>query len=97
MIESYLTDTVTWAKSNGRDQWGTAIAPTEVLTAARVDWKTRLVRNTIGEQVVAAGSVLVREAPGHEDTFEINGVRHAILAVAEKKDFGIQFYEAYIA
>jgi hypothetical protein len=97
MIGAYLTDTVTWKKSQGGDAWGSPAAPVETAVKARIDRRTRLVRNFAGEEVTAAGSVLLLDKPGHEDLLTFDGADHAILAVAERKAWGVSHYEVYVS
>jgi len=70
MIESYLTETVT-------------AAGTESAGAARVDSRTRVVRNVAGEQVVSSARALLSVATTitHEHKVRVSGVDRAVLAV----------------
>ena len=98
MVGVYFTDSITWVRAAGVDQWGEPLTATEVSIRARVNWKTRLVRNFAGEQVIAAGTVLVSDKPSHEDNVEIDGVLHVILAIHEKKVFAtVSHYEVFFA
>ena len=98
MVGIYLTDTITWVRAAGVDQWGTPLTPVSASISARVDWRTKLVRNFAGEQVVAAGSVLVGDKPGHNDNFIIDGAAHVLIAIHEKKLFAaVSHYEVWIA
>lgn len=89
MIDPYLTETITWRQSAGLDQWGTPLTPTDTPVKALVEWETRLVFNLAGEEVVSAGLISVKRKPSHADNYVVDGVEHAILAIAEKRVFGV--------
>lgn len=97
MIGAYLTDTVTWVKDGGTDQWNTPLAPTTVSVKARVKDATRNVLNFAGEEVVSDGEVLVRDKPGQEDKFDLgDGVKRRIVAIHAVKGFTLSHYRVYL-
>lgn len=97
MIDAYLTESVTWRQAAGADKWGSPLPPVDTAIKAHVDSRTRLVINFQGEQVVSAAKVLMKGKPGHQDNIVIGGTAHIIVAVHEKRVFGVlSHYEVYI-
>jgi len=97
MIGAYLTDEITIIKSAGVDKWGEPLTPEEIETKARIDYKTRLVRNFAGEQVVSSATILLKNRElSHEDKIKFDGIEHAILNIAKKKDFSNQYLEVAV-
>jgi SPP1 family predicted phage head-tail adaptor len=91
MINAYLQDsmeilTVTY------DKWGTA---TTVSTSikGRFNYKTQMVRNLEGEQVVSNAFVLIpaTEDINNEDKIKYNGKEYNILSLELAKDFSDRF------
>lgn len=98
MIDVYLKDTVSIVTPAEADKFGDPVGDDTVASVnARVNWKTKLVRNFAGEEVVAAGTVLLKASPDHAAQIRIDDVDHAILAIAEKKHFSVSHYEVAIA
>jgi hypothetical protein len=99
MIDIYMTDPVTLKRLVSKDQWNEPIYELVALMG-RVDWKTRLVRNLKGEQVVSMGTVTLPRslaAVSHEDRVIIDGVEHAIIAIQKMADFEFSHWEIYVA
>ncbi len=98
MITAYAKDDIVLVQANAPDQWGEPSAPTEITKKARVDMTTRLVRDFKGEEVTAAGTVLMKTKPGHDDKVRIDGEERAIIGIAEQKMFSrISHYEVYLS
>jgi len=99
LLRAYFQDTITVIYSNGTDQWGEPIAATETTMKAYIDFKTHLVRNLAGEQVVSSGIVYVMPATTiqHDDFIEYNSVRYAILKINPGKDFSSNHQEIHLA
>jgi hypothetical protein len=96
MFSIYQQDSITWVRHGTRDQWNEPAAATDVAIKARVDWRTKLVIDWNGEQVLASGSVILDSKPDHEDNLEINSISHIIIAVEEIKSFSkVLGYRAY--
>jgi len=70
-------------------EWNEPIAPTEETVKGYVEWKTRLVRNLAGEEVVSSGNVLIKidTTVDHIDKLKINSVEYPILTIEYGKDF----------
>jgi hypothetical protein len=98
MIRAYSVDDITIIRG-GRDQWGEPLPPTNIPVKGYIDWKTKLVRDIKGEEVVAAATVylLYDGLLNHEDRFLIAGLEHPVINIFEGKDFSRNHYEVYIA
>ena len=94
-----MQDDITVIYSNGNDQWGEPIAATETEMKAYIDFKTHLVRNLAGEQVVSSAIVYVMPATTiqHDDFIEYNSKRYAILSINPGKDFSGNHQEIHLA
>lgn len=107
MINAYMTDLVTVWASSGEDQWGEQLSGAYHDFKARVDFRTRLVRDINGETVPSTVTVLLpkkvdrtlgREI-SHKDRIQIEGesLDRAIMAIAKPKHFSHPFYEIALA
>ena len=81
MINSYCVDEITVLKWEGTDSWGEPESGSSVELKGYVEWKTRLVRDRKGEEVVSSVTVYLPKrktdaALGrpllHEDSIMIN-------------------------
>lgn len=106
MITSYAVDSIAVVKWNGEDQWGEPIATTSVAAKGYIEWKTGLIRNIKGEEVVSTVRVYiplrkldksVGRALRHEDRIVVDGMERAIIAIHEPKAFNLPHYEVYLA
>ena len=70
-------------------EWNEPIDPTEETVKGYVEWKTKLVRNLAGEEVVSSGNVLIPidTTVNHIDKLKINSVEYPILTIEYGKDF----------
>jgi len=96
MIRAYCVDTITIRRIT-RGAWSEPSA-SSIAVKGYVDWKTKLVRNIKGEQVVAMATVyLIYDGLlTHEDRLVIDGIDHGIINIVVGKDFSKNHYEAYI-
>lgn len=53
MIDAYFVDPITIIKAGGAPTWGEPAATSTVDVMGKIEYKTRLIRNLTGEQVVA--------------------------------------------
>jgi len=102
MLRAYMVDSLTVIFDEGHDSWGEPLAPLEVNMKAYVDWKSHLIRNLAGEQVVSRGiaSLIYSRKLTHKDLiYDINGdgIKYAILDVREGKDFSYNHQEIHLA
>ncbi len=56
-MNAYAVDTITIVRWAGNDQWGEPASGSDVIVKGYVDYKTRLVRDGKGEQVVSGALV----------------------------------------
>lgn len=87
MIDAYLKQTVTRRAAGALDQYNDPTAATDTTVAAKVVWKTRLLRNANGDMVLAAGHILTKTQFAHTDMVVVDGVAHAVLGVEELRVF----------
>jgi hypothetical protein len=99
MIRAYLVDSITILRWNDDDKWNEDNARIEVNINGYVDWKTRLIRDINGEEVVSSGSayILYDENLTHKDRLKIDGVEYAIITVKPLKDFSRTAQEVFLA
>lgn len=98
MIGAYLKDTVTIVRHGTRDQYGTESGTTNEAVKGFLQWKTRLVLNLQGEEVLSSASVLMRydATLTHEDKIIVGGVEHPILAIELVRDLTVRGMRIYI-
>ena len=53
MINAYCVDSITIIKAGGAPTWGEPVATTEVDVMGKIEYKTKLLSDLTGEQVVA--------------------------------------------
>ena len=98
MLRAYFQDTITVIYNNGYE-WGEPLATTDVEMKCYIDFKTHLVRNLAGEQVVSSAIVYVMPATTieHDDFIEYDSKRYAILRINPGKDFSGNHQEIHLA
>ena len=109
MINAYMVDPIAIIKWTGEDTWGEPLSGTMVEVKGYVEWKTRLVRNVRGEEVVSNVTVMLPKkidrvaylgrALCHEDRIQIDSesFNRAIIAIHTPKAFSGPHYEIYLA
>ena len=113
MISSYTIDDVTIIKYAGVDDYNEPIATSEVDVKGYIEYKTRLLTDLTGQQVVAGtkGAVTASakislaksidvplgRALRHEDRLKFNSIEHRILKIDEPKAFSSPHYEVWVA
>ncbi len=96
MLNAYMIDDITIQRI-AYGTWGTS-TPTNVLVKGRLEFKTKLVRNAAGEQVVSSANVILPVMVlGHQDKVVYAGVTYSILNIELKKDFSNRFLLIYLA
>lgn len=96
MINAYMQDNLI-IKSTTYDVWG---VPTYTENSAKgyFTFKTKLVRNQAGEQVVSSANVMLPVMTlGHQDKITYAGKDYSILTIELKKDFSNRFLLIYLA
>ena len=113
MISSYTVDDITIIKYAGVDDYNHPIATSEVDVKGYIEYKTKLLSDLTGEQVVAgtkgrvmtsalihlAGSIDVPlgRALKPEDRLKFNDIEHRILVIEKPKAFSNPHYEVWVA
>jgi len=103
-----MTDDITVIRYGGHDTWGDELETETAPVKGRIEYKTRLVMNLSGEQVISSASILLPESIDgelfrdliHEDMLKFDGVEHAIIRINTPKAFGNFFvfkYEVFVA
>lgn len=99
MIRAYCVDVITILRWQGKDSWGEPLDRVEVEVKGYTDWKTRLIRDISGEEVVSRGSVYIIYDGDltHQDRIKIDSVEYAIITVRQVKDFSEVAQEVFLA
>ena len=103
MLNAYSVDTFTLWKWNGTGAWREPVAPTELTVRGYVEYKTKLVRNIVGEQVASTVQIYIHKANidaalgralNHEDRITISGdsFDRPIISIGQPKDFSHPHY-----
>lgn len=99
MIDVYLTDIITRYIDAGIDEWNERTYTTEDIKAM-VFFKTKLVRNTRGEEVVSSIQVMIKidQAISHKDRIMLEGesFTHAVINYGRPRDFSEVMKEVYL-
>ena len=104
MIYAYLVDDITIKRSGGYDSWQEPLASTNLATKGKVEYKTKLVKNLQGEDVISNALVylhgsktekLLDRELTHEDRL-IFAVEHVIIRIDKPKAFSSPHYEVYV-
>lgn len=99
MIRAYCVDDFIIYRYQGIDEYNEPLDPKKIAVKGYIEWRTKLVRDFKGEQVISSGmiSLLYDELLTHMDRLEIGGVDHAILNCRLMKDFSASHIEVDIA
>lgn len=87
MLNAYLQDNIIIRKIT-YNEWGVPTAE-DISTLGRFEFKTKLVRNNAGEQVVSSANVLLKpdEDVLHEDKIVYSDKEYSIISIEIQKDF----------
>ena len=110
-MSAYLTDDITIIKSAGYDIYNQPVATSEVGVKGKIEYKTKLISDLKGAEVVAgtrgavtaSASVLLPEsidvalerALNHDDRLKFNDIEHTILKIEQPKAFSSYFVFKY--
>jgi len=98
MISAYLVDSITIIKHGGVDSWNEPLAPANINVKGKTIYKTKLIRNMAGEEVVSSAMVyLLDRELTHEDKLKFDGIEHVILRIDKPKSFSNPHLEVYLA
>lgn len=98
MLRAYMQDSITVIFDNGENQWGEPLATTDTPMLSYIAWKSHLVRNLAGAQVLSRAIVYIicERTLTHKDKIRIGTVDYAILDLTPGKDFSENHQEAHI-
>lgn len=106
---SYCVDEIMIEMWNGYDSWNEPLSGTIVTVKGYVEYKTRLIRNLKGEEVVSSCMIYLPKKIEraaylgrrlmHEDRIWLAGEDswRAIIDIRQPKDFSSAHYEVYLA
>lgn len=106
---AYCVDDILVLKWLGNDSWGEPLSGEVVEVKGYVEWKTKLIRNLQGEQVVSSCTIYLPKKIDraaylgrrllHEDKLWIatESIERAIIDIRQPKDFSSPHYEVYLA
>lgn len=87
MFNAYLLDTVNIIEDTGDSVWSEKSTKSTTISA-RVETKTKLVKDSSGEQVVSVAVVSMKDRIlSPSSMIEIDGVKHPILRIDKKRAF----------
>lgn len=106
-MSAYMVDDITIVKSGGYDSWKEPLASSDVDVKGKWEYKTVLVKDIKGEDVVSSAMVLFPENIDvelsreltHEDMLKFDSVEHAIIRIETPKAFSSFFvfkYKVYV-
>ena len=97
MLKAYSVDEVIILKFVDLDEWNEPEDADSETIEGYVTWKTRLVRNVDGEQVVSSGDFLtgIDLTIDHRDKLQINSVKYPIIKIERGKDFSNVWTRVY--
>jgi len=100
MIDAYLKkNAITLKTSGGTDIYNEPEATADTALDARVIWKSQLVRDAHGDQVVSSAEIWIKDRtpmPTHADKVRLDGVDRAIITVSKADDFNTQFLKVFL-
>jgi len=97
MLRAYMNDPIT-LKFNTGHVWGEPTWDIPDPIKAYVKWKSHLVRNLAGEQVISRATVYIiyDRTLTHKDKIIIGTIEYTILDLTPGKDFSVNHQEAHI-
>lgn len=98
MLRAYMQDPITVIFDNGETIWGEPLPTTNTVMLSYIAWKSHLVRNLAGAQIVSRAIVYIicERTLTHKDKIRIGLIDYAILDLTPGKDFSTNHQEAHI-
>lgn len=99
MINAYLTKPINWISQGAPDDWNEPGPEIKTAMKARVNFETQIIRDQNGQLTESKVNILVKANfnPGYNDRFQIDGIRYAILKIANMEDFSIRFKQIWLS
>lgn len=93
-----MQDPITVIFDEGEADWGEPNPTTDIEMLAYIAWKSHLVRNLAGEQVLSRAIVYVMSSRQltHKDKIKIKEVEYVVLDLVPGKDFSENHQEVHI-
>ena len=97
MLKAYSVDKVVILKFVALDEWNEPEDAASETIEGYVTWKTRLIRNVDGEQVVSSGDFLteIDLTIDHRDKLQIDSVKYPIIKIERGKHFSNVWTKVY--
>lgn len=97
MFNVYMQDHII-LKRGTYNQWGTLTNTSNVAVKGRFNFKTKLVRNLQGEQVVATAEVMIPNIPvEHKDRIVYKNIEYSIINITTERNFSEKYVKLYIS
>lgn len=107
MSGAYDTDEIIIIQKGGFDSWNEPIAAPDIKVKGKIEYKTKLVRDLKGEEVISSAQIYLPESIDialqrdltHTDKLKFDGVKHSIINMSKPKAFSNYFvfkYEVYV-
>ena len=89
MIEAYCVDDMTILRFAGEDDYREELPRTEIAVKGYFKRKTKMFRNTHGDDILATGLVWIiySSALTERDRLKYNLIEYEIIAIEDRKDF----------
>ena len=96
-MNEYMTDKITVYKADSFDKWGNPTRSSADV-ACRFEFKTRLVKDLSGAEVVSGAMALIDGDYNIKHTAKIKyqDIEYAVINIAKKKHFDAEYTEVYL-
>ena len=96
-MNEYMTDKITVYHAESFDKWGNP-THSSADVYCRFEFKTRLVKDLAGSEVVSSAMVLIDKdyELKHTDKIKYEDIEYAIINIARKKHFDAEYTEVYL-
>lgn len=97
MLDIYLDQSATLLIPGGYDAYNRRKAESETQINCLFEWKTRIINNAEGEEIVSSGKVTMKNRTLTTDyRIKKDSTIYTILKIIDIKSFGYSYKEAYL-